>query len=600
MSTVAERRASAAGVTWDLSELYSGTEDARIREDLEEALTRARAFADTYRGKVTPRISAPELAKAMADLEGLLDLAYRPACYAQLIHAGDTASPPAGALLQSVQEKTTDIGNQLIFFDLAWVDLEDEAAARLMAHPDLARYRHHLENVRKYKPHKLAEGEERIVAELTNTGSAAFQRLFDEHLGDMRFTVNLPSGMAEMSEEEVLALLHDSDRLKRKAGADALTAGLKTSKRLLSFVFNNLVQDHAVNDRMRKYADPMDARHLANEIAPATVEALLSACDRNAPIVERYYRMKAKLLGLKDFADYDRYAPISQDDAIVPFTEARDTVLSAYGAFSPEMAGIAKQFFEKRWIDAEVRDGKRGGAFSHGMVPSTHPFVFANYTGGRRDVMTLAHELGHGVHQWLARRQGLFQADTPLTMAETASVFGEMLVFQRLLREAPDRDAKLDLLCGKLEDSFATVFRQAAMTRFEQKLHAGRRTYGELTIEQINAYWIEVNQNMFRGSVELREDYALWWMYIPHFIHTPFYCYAYAFGELLVLALYRRYEEEGPSFAPKYLELLAAGGSESPEKLLAKVGIDINQSDFWDGGLAVLGRMVDEIEKLIG
>jgi oligoendopeptidase F len=600
MSTKEERREAAKGVTWDLTELYNGFADPRIASDLAEALQLAQGFATTYRGAINNTLTSRLLAEAMTELESLLDLAYRPACFAQLIHAADTSNPKAGALLQMVQEKSTAISTHLIFFDLDWADLDESVAAKLLADPALARYRHHLDNVRKFKPHKLSEPEEKIVAEMDNTGASAFQRLFDEQFGEMRFKVQLAEGEQELNEEETLALLHSPDRTKRKAGADGLTAGLRANQRLFSYIYNNLIQDHAVHDRLRNYDNPMSSRHLANEIDTPTVDALLDACDRNNGTVARYYKIKAKLLGITDFADYDRYAPIyDEDDVTVPFAQAQATVLSAYHAFSPEMASIAQQFFDKRWIDAEVRDGKRGGAFSHGMVPSTHPYVFANYTGGRRDVMTIAHELGHGVHQWLSRQQGLFHADTPLTMAETASVFGEMLVFQRLLKETSDKKSKLALLCGKVEDSFATVFRQAAMTRFEQRAHGARRAEGELTTESFNEHWLAANKVMFGDSVELRPDYGYWWMYIPHFIHTPFYCYAYSFGELLVLALYNRYEEEGPAFVPKYLELLSSGGSDKPEVLLSKIGIDINRTDFWDGGLRVLDRMVDEIEKLV-
>jgi oligoendopeptidase F len=595
------RRAAAQGVTWDLSDLYTGIDDPRINADLATALSDAEAFAARWRGKIDAALTAAGLAGAMAEQEALLDRAYRAACYAQLVFAADTADAKIGALMQRVQEQTTTIGTRLIFFDLAIIELPDAPAERLLADPLLARYAHHLRNIRKYKPHRMSEGEETILAELDNTGASAWQRLFDETLGALRCQVALPEGTVERNEEETLALLHDPERARRKAGADALTASLRANQRLLTYVFNTLTQDHAVHDRLRNYPEPMAARHLANEIRPATVAALLDACDRHNPTVQRYYRTKAKLLGLADFADYDRYAPLSVAEGdVVPFAAARDTVLGAYHAFSPRMAAIAREFFDKRWIDAEVRDGKRGGAFSHGMVPSTHPYVFANYTGQRRDVMTLAHELGHGVHQYLAREQGLFHADTPLTMAETASVFGEMLVFQQLLRDTPAKEARLALLCGKLEDSFATVFRQACMTRFEQALHAARRAEGELAPERIHALWLAANRAMFGDSVHLRDDYALWWMYIPHFVHTPFYCYAYAFGELLVLALYRRYEEEGAAFVPKYLALLRSGGSAAPETLLGRIGIDVNDPTFWDGGLELLKRMVEQVEELAG
>jgi oligoendopeptidase F len=342
----------------------------------------------------------------------------------------------------------------------------------------------------------------------------------------------------------------------------------------------------------------MDERNLANEIDGATVGALMQACEGGAQLVPRYYRLKARLLGLERLYDYDRYAPLPVAAGERSFSDARRIVLDAYRDFSPQMSEIAELFFERRWIDAELRPGKRGGAFSASTVPSVHPYVLLNYTGNLRDVMTVAHELGHGVHQYLARDRGLFEQDSPLTTAETASVFGEMLVFRRLLAEEKDPAIRLALVCGKLEDAFATVFRQVVMTRFEEALHATRRSEGELATERINELWLEANRPMFGDAVELTEDYGVWWMYIPHFVHSPFYCYAYAFGELLVLALLRRYDAEGAAFVPRYLDLLRAGGSDEPPVLLARLGVDITDPDFWRGGLGVLEELVAEAESL--
>jgi oligoendopeptidase F len=369
---------------------------------------------------------------------------------------------------------------------------------------------------------------------------------------------------------------------------------------VLGFIFNTLVQDKAFDDRRRGYPHPMAARHLANEAQRESVDALLKACVGRYDLVARYYRLKARLLGLDTLADYDRYAPLPGVEGQRSFDEARRIVLDAYRDFSPRMAESAARFFTERWIDAELRPGKRGGAFSASTLPSLHPYVLLNYTGNLRDVMTVAHELGHGVHQSLASVQGLFEQDTPLTTAETASVFGEMLVFRRLMREERDPRVRLALLCGKLEDAFATVFRQVAMTRFEQALHAARREEGELPLERVNQLWMEANRPMFGDSVQLSDDYAWWWLYIPHFVHSPFYCYAYAFGELLVLALLRRHDEEGAAFVPRYLALLEAGGSDSPERLLAAMGLDITDPAFWRGGLALLEELLEQAEALAG
>ena len=596
---VAENRIDpgpAAGVTWDLSDLYAGPDDPRIERDLADALAAAQRFAERYRGRVAA-LTAAELAAALDELEALEEPAHRAGAYAQLLFAADTATPRHGALLQRVQERASEIRNALVFFELEWVALDDAEAEKRLADPALARRRHLLSTMRRYRPHLLSEPEEKILEELANTGARAWSRLFDETLAALRFRFEGPDGPVEKSEEELLALLYDPDRETRRRAADALTEGLRANARLLTFVFNTLVQDKASRDRLRRYPDPAAERHLANEIEPETVAALMQACEARHDLVHRYYRLKRRLLGLDRLEDYDRYAPVSAVEGRRSWDEARAVVLAAYRDFAPEMAEIAERFFARRWIDAELRAGKRGGAFSASTVPSAHPYVLLNYTGNLRDVMTLAHELGHGVHQYLARDRGLFEQDTPLTTAETASVFGEMLVFRRLLREERDPAVRLALLCGKLEDAFATVFRQVVMTRFEEKLHAARRSEGELPVERVNALWMEANRPMFGDAVHLRDAYAWWWLYIPHFVHSPFYCYAYAFGELLVLALVRRYDEEGPAFAPRYLEMLAAGGSESPHEVVARTGLDIADPGFWGRGLALLEELLVQAEE---
>jgi oligoendopeptidase F len=404
----------------------------------------------------------------------------------------------------------------------------------------------------------------------------------------------------QMSLQEVLAKLYDPDRDVRRAAADSISEGLKGQARLLTFIFNTLVLDHDSDCRLRHYPDPIFARNLANEISGAVVEALMQATERHHGLVRRYYRLKGRLLGLDQLHDYDRYAPIFTDSPTCDWPTARRIVQESYQAFSPRAGAIIAEFLEKHWIDAELRPSKRGGAFSSSAVPSVHPYILLNFTDRLRDVMTLAHELGHGLHQYLSRPQGYLQCDTPLTTAEMASVFGEMLTFKRLQQLYPEPRQRLAMLCSKIEDGFATVFRQVVLTRFELDLHRARKEQGELATETINDLWLKANQAMFGDVVILGEGYRWWWSYIGHFIRSPFYCYAYAFGELLVLALVQKYQQEGQAFVPRYLDLLSAGGSDAPDVLLAKLGVDVTDPAFWEMGLVQLGEMVAEAERLAG
>ena len=602
MSMDANTDLQVADVAWDLSALYDAPTDPRIEADLAAALARAEAFAARYRGTIDVAGGpAPAwVAEAVAELEAILEQSDKPAVYAGLLHAADSRPSVHGALVARTQELGSAIRNQLLFFDLEWLALDDARAAAVVAAPECARWTHHLAAMRRYRPHTLSEPEEKLLEDTANTGRRAFNRLFDEVLSAMTFTVEVDGAPQAMNESGVLALLHDGRRDLRRRAAASLTDGLRQQSLLLTFIFNTVVQDHSLGDRVRGYATPMASRHLANEIDPATVEALLTACEANADVVADYYTLKRRVLGLDVIYDWDRYAPLEAEAATVSWPDARALVLDAYGDFSPRMREIAGEFFDGRWIDAAARDGKRGGAFSSSAVPSAHPYVLLSYLGHPRDVMTLAHELGHGVHQYLARPRGYLQADTALTMAETASVFGEMLVFERLRRQEQSPRARLALLCGFIEDAFGTVFRQIALTRFEQGLHAARRAEGELSSARIGDIWLDVNAALYRGSVTLTDDYRWWWAYIPHFIHSPFYCYAYGFGELLVLALYELYQEQGPAFVPRYLELLAAGGSESPATLLGRLDLDITEPGFWERGLSVIRRLVDEAKTLAG
>jgi oligoendopeptidase F len=592
---------TAAGVRWNLSDLYASPDDPRLRADQEAALDAARAFAARYRGRVAG-LDAAGLAQAMAEQEAIGMRADRARCYAHLLFAADTSVPAHGALVSACQDRASQVERELLFFHVEWLAVPDDAAARLLADPGLAAYRHPLAVWRRSKPHILTEAEEKILSTKANTGELAFQRLFDEVVAELRGTLTLPGEPARaVPLEEALSLLHRPERELRQAGAGAITQALQSRQRILGFILNTLVQDHADNDRLRARPDAMLARHLANETDQATVDALLAACDRGSALVARYYRLKGRLLGLKPLRDYDRYAPVGQALPACGFPEAQRLVLGAYRDFSPAMADVAQRFFDASWIDAELRPGKRGGAFSAATLPDAHPYILLNYTGTLRDVMTLAHELGHGIHQYLARPRGYLQQSSPLTLAETASVFGETIAFRRLLREQAEPAVRLSLLCGKLEDLFATVFRQAALTRFEQALHQARRTRGELAPEAIGDLWMAANAAMFEGSVELTPEYAHWWGYISHFVHTPFYCYAYSFGELLVLALFQQFERQGAErFVPAYLTLLAAGGSDAPQALLSPLGVNLSDPGFWDRGLEAVEQWVAQAETLAG
>ncbi|MCY3972985.1 MAG: M3 family oligoendopeptidase [Candidatus Dadabacteria bacterium] len=586
----------ARGVRWDLSDLHAAPDDPAIERLMKDCLRRARAFEKKYRGAVAS-LSARRFAAMLKTLESITAATAKTYCYAQLLHASNTDDPKAGALLQFVREKRSGISGHLLFFDVEWVRAPDAAARKLLGSRELAPYRHFLTTKRLYKPHTLSEKEERVVMDKSVTGASAFKRLFDEILADMRFDVKTRKSTKKLNETATLSLLYSPDRDTRKAAARALTRGLEKNSKPLTFIFNTLVADHWLDDNMRAYETPISSRNLSNEIDDSMVEGLLAECEANYGMVSRYYRFKKKLLGLPSFADYDRYAPVSASRKKTSYPDARRMVLESLGKFSPEMAAVARLFFTNNWIDAECRNGKYGGAFSHPVVPSAHPYILMNYQGGPRDVMTLAHEMGHGIHQYLSRKKGYFLSDAPLTTAETASVFSEMLVFQEMKRRAPKKD-RLALLCGKIEECFATVFRQTVMTRFEQSLHESRRSEGELTKERISELWTAANRAMFGSSVNLTRDYGLWWIYVPHFIHSPFYCYSYSFGELLALSLYDEYTRRGGDFVSGYLDLLSSGGSDSPAALVRKTGVDITAPGFWAKGFSILGDMVDEAVSL--
>jgi oligoendopeptidase F len=591
---------SAAGINWDLRDLYQNVEDSAVEKDLSQALLRANAFEKEYRGKIAALqpAQAEILLTALRELESLYEQMDKPAVFAMLLHSGKTDDPKHGALLSRTQEQRTAINKHLIFFDLEWVQVAEETAKQIVAVPSLLKYRHWLEQKRVWKPYYLSEPEEKILDAKSMTGKSAFGRLFEETCASLKCPFTHGGATGELSLQEILAKLYDADRSVRKAAAEGLSQGLKGHDRLLTFIFNTVVLDHQTDCQLRKYPNAMAARNLANEISDQVVEALMSATEKHYGLVQRYYRLKGKLLKIDKLYDYDRYAPLSGEMPKCDWPTARSIVQESYDAFSPQAGGVIRTFFEKSWIDAELRPGKRGGAFSSSAVPSVHPYILMNFTERLRDVMTLAHELGHGLHQYLSRGQGYLQCDTPLTTAEMASVFGEMLTFRRLQQRYTEPKQRLAMLCGKIEDACATVFRQVVLTRFEQSLHAARQTQGELSADKINELWMKANQAMFGDVVTFTEGYSCWWSYIGHFIRSPFYCYAYSFGELLVLALYQKYKQDGKDFVPKYLELLSSGGSEAPHLLLAKLGVDVTDPNFWELGLRLLGEMVAEAEKL--
>ena len=583
---------------WDLDPLVEGEGEAGVDRQLDEAVAAASEFADRYAGKVG-ELDADGLAQAMHELERIHELIGRAASYAALRFSTDTADPTRGALLQRVQERGTELETKLLFFDLEWAALDDTRADELLAVRDsgedeLEFCRHHLRTVRRYRPHLLSEKEEKLLAEKSISSQSAWARLFGEVVAALR--VDLDGN--EVTLDVALSRLQVADRDVRIAAAEAVSKTLEPGLRTRGFIYNTLVYDKSVEDRLRSYPNWLASRNLANEASDESVMALIEAVRSRYDVPRRWYALKAKLMGIPKLADYDRMAPVFQEDLTFSFGEARDLVLDTYDAFAPEAGRITRRFFEEHWIDAPVRPNKRGGAFCAYTVPSVHPYVMLNYTARRRDVLTMAHELGHGLHAALAQPQGVYHQSTPLTLAETASVFGETLVFERLLTATDNDDQRLSLLAERLDASMATVFRQMSMNRFEHLIHTRRRDEGELSTDRIGELWLESQTEMFGDSVEISEGYRIWWSYIPHFINTPGYVYAYAYGQLLALSAYRRFTQEGDSFIPRYLELLAAGGSRSPEELGAIVGIDLADPGFWDAGLALIDEQLSAAEKL--
>ncbi len=583
----------AGTVTWNLDDLYGAPDDPKIDSHLAEADRKAEQFAQTYRGRIAG-LSASEMAAMLKEYELILDLAGKTGTYCYLIWSTNTEDSERGALLQKITERNTRLNQRLLFLELEWANTPDDKAQSIIRDPLLGSYEHWLALARRYRPHLLSEPEEKIMSEKSISGRRAWVRFFGEVHGAARYSW---LGQ-EVNQQAILNKLYDPDRDIRREAAAAFTRGLAGLKRTTTYIFNCILADKSSDDGLRRYSSWISARNLDNEADDATVDALVAAVTSRYDIVARYYNLKKKLLNLDELCDYDRYAPVPAANRRYRWEQARAGVLDAYRRFHPKMGTIAEQFFDKRWIDAAMVPGKRGGAYSHGAVPSVHPYIFMNYQGTARDMMTLAHELGHGVHQYLSREQGLLQADTPLTTAETASVFGETLVFQDLLEKETDTRVRLSMLVGKIEDSFATVFRQVAMNRFEAAIHGARRKEGELSTDRFSDHWQKTQEAMFQGSVTLTDDYRIWWSYIPHFISTPGYVYAYAFGELLVLALHACYKQAGDEFPELYLNMLRSGGSLWPHDLVKPLGVDLQDPEFWNLGLGMLDDLVKQAEGL--
>lgn len=592
--THAPEATGAEGVAWDIGTLVDGEGAAGVRRLLDEALQSARTLTGEVKGTLVDA-DAPTLAAALGRLAEIYEQARRAGSFASLDFAVDTSDPARGALMQEVSERSAALSAELVWFDLEVVAIDDDRAAALLDDPALAGYRHHLENLRAGKPHVLSEVEERLLATTAPTGRQAWVRLFTEQTSAIQ--VDLPGEPEPVPLDAGLSRLLDPDRTTRKAAAEAVTEALQPGLRTRAYVFNTLLADRRIQDELRGYPSWISAWNLDNEASDESVQALVDAVVARYDIPQRWYRLKARVLGIDTLADYDRNASVASTKATIGWDRATEIVRDAYASFSPELAEVVGRFIDEGWIDAPTRPGKRGGAFCSYTVPGHHPYVFLNYTSTPGDVMTLAHELGHGLHGYLARPQGVFEQMTPLTLAETASVFGETVTFERLLSMVDDADERFALLAQNLEGNIATVFRQVSMNRFEDAVHTHRREQGELSTEDFADHWARTQGDLFGDAMEVTDGYRSWWSYIPHFIGTPGYVYAYAYGQLLALSVYARYVERGEEFVPKYLELLAAGGSRWPEDLGRIVDCDLTDPGFWDAGLAIIDTKLTEAEQ---
>ena len=579
---------------WDLADLYPGTDSDELNADLDRVAQDSRAFADRYKGKLAG-LSGDALGAAIAEYEAIDEIMGRIMSYAQLVYAGNVSDPEVGRFYQSMQERVNDISAHVLFFSLELNEIDDKSMAKQLKSPAASKYRPWLDDVRAFRPHQLSEEMERLLHDKRVAGRAAWNRLFDETMADMRFDHD----GGKLTTEEVMNMLSNPDEGVRKAAAESLGGELGKHARTFSLITNTLAKDKEIEDRWRSFARPESSRNLANQVEDEVVDALNAAVTGSyADLSHRYYAMKAEWFGKDKLDHWDRNAPLPDaDNSVIPWDTATETVLTAYRDFSPDLAEIGQQFFDNAWIDAPVREGKSSGAFAHPTVPFAHPYLLLNYQGKTRDVMTLAHELGHGCHQVLAAPQGNLMADTPLTLAETASVFGEMLTFRKMLRAQDDPALRKVMLAGKVEDMLNTVVRQIAFFNFELRVHTARRD-GELTAEDICNIWMDVQTESLGPAIRFDDHYRWYWTYIPHFIHSPFYVYAYAFGDCLVNSLYAVYEQAADGFAEKYLDMLRAGGTLRHKELLAPFGLDASDPAFWQKGLNVVRGMIDELEQM--
>ena len=581
---------------WDLSDIYKSINDKKIQEDIARVKKEAISFEKKYKGKMS-NISVNEdfFLKAISKYEEILKNAQKPYIFVNLMFTVDSNNAKIASIMQKMEEEYIETTRHLLFFELEFTNAKN--IKKIINAKKLGKYSHFISHIYKNKKHNLSEKEELILQDMTLVGKSAFTRLFDQIQTRKKFDIVLNKKKYKLNETEIISLLYDKKRSTRKLAAKSLSEGLSDNIFYITFIYNTLLNDAKITDNLRGYNHPEESRYIEEETEKEVVDLLSSLVSKKYKLVSRYYKLKKKALKLDKLYDYDRYAPLTTKSENIPFNDAKDIVLESFSEFSESLASIAKEFFDKKWIDAEPKDGKRGGAFCAYVTPDIHPYVMMNYKGTKRDVMTLAHELGHGAHAVLAKDKGFLSFSSSLALAETASVFGEMLVFNKALQKTKTEKDKFLLLSGKLEDIFATVFRQNCMHEFEQEVHKHRREKGELMERDFNEIWHKKNKKMFGDSVELTDGYKLWWSYIPHFMHSSFYVYTYAFGELLTLSLYSMHKKEGASFEKKYLKLLSAGGSESPKKLLKEIGIDITKKEFWQGGLKYIEEMVSDAEK---